>query len=58
MWQSPRDFVDMITEALIYAMTAHQNQTRKYTGEPYIHHPVEVASTEHMIAATLLRTHR
>lgn len=31
------------TQALIFAAQAHRGQARKYTGEPYIHHPVEVA---------------
>lgn len=47
--------------ALEYAIIAHGNQKRKYTGEPYIVHPVEVANivrgvthTPEMIAAAYL----
>ena len=47
--------------ALAFATTAHAGQVRKYTGEPYITHPVAVAEivrsvahTENMIAAALL----
>jgi len=53
----------MLTEkALAFATEAHGDQKRKYTGEPYINHPIAVAEivktvpehNEHMIAAALL----
>ena len=34
---------DLIDFAYRYAKKAHGTQTRKYTGEPYINHPIEVA---------------
>jgi (p)ppGpp synthase/HD superfamily hydrolase len=47
--------------ALSFAATAHATQKRKYTGEPYITHPIEVAkivaSVEHtdaMVCAAVL----
>ncbi len=47
--------------ALLFAIRAHAEQKRKYTGEPYIVHPIEVAEivrtvhhTEEMIIAALL----
>jgi len=52
-----------IDKALVFATAAHAavGQVRKYTGEPYIVHPIEVASivksvphTEAMICAALL----
>ena len=30
--------------ALLFAMMAHMGQTRKYTGDPYITHPISVAA--------------
>ena len=49
------------TRAKEFAKRAHNGQTRKYTGEPYINHPVEVAEivkqhngSREMIAAALL----
>jgi (p)ppGpp synthase/HD superfamily hydrolase len=49
------------TAALEFATKAHIDQKRKYTGEPYIHHPIAVAQivrsvphTEEMIAAAYL----
>jgi (p)ppGpp synthase/HD superfamily hydrolase len=30
-------------EALIFAFHAHEGQTRRYSGEPYICHPIRVA---------------
>lgn len=33
----------MVQDAYYFAMEAHSNQKRKYTGEPYIVHPVRVA---------------
>lgn len=53
----------IVEKALIYATDAHGsiNQTRKYTGEPYIVHPVEVMGivksvphNDEMLCAALL----
>ena len=33
---------DLVKKALEFASDAHNGQTRKYTGEPYIVHPIEV----------------
>lgn len=33
----------LIDYAYAFAKSAHEGQVRKYTGEPYINHPVEVA---------------
>jgi len=33
----------LIDHAYAFAKSAHEGQVRKYTGEPYINHPVEVA---------------
>jgi (p)ppGpp synthase/HD superfamily hydrolase len=51
----------MIARARYFAAKKHLGQTRKYTGEPYIVHPVAVAErvrasggTPNMIAAALL----
>lgn len=53
--------IDLISRALSFASLMHRNQPRKYTGEPYIHHPVEVAllvasagGSDDEIAAALL----
>lgn len=53
--------IDLINRALIFATGAHGQQRRKYTGEPYINHPVAVAEivrsvphTQEMIAAAIL----
>ena len=35
----------MVEAALIFAYAAHGGQVRKYTGEPYICHPIAVAAT-------------
>jgi (p)ppGpp synthase/HD superfamily hydrolase len=35
----------MVREAYDYAVTAHGEQKRKYTGEPYVVHPLSVAET-------------
>jgi (p)ppGpp synthase/HD superfamily hydrolase len=50
-----------IIRALNFAKDAHEGQVRKYTGEPYINHPIEVATiveafggTKYQIAAALL----
>lgn len=52
---------DLIKAADKYAEEMHRGQVRKYTGEPYINHPREVAMivqsvhhTEEMVAAALL----
>lgn len=52
---------DLTDAALAFAIHAHQFQRRKYTGHPYIIHPVAVANlvasvggTEEMIAAAYL----
>lgn len=51
----------LIARARMYAADAHLGQTRKYTGDPYIVHPIAVAEmvrrhggTDTMIAAALL----
>lgn len=56
--------MDVVSKAQVYAMAAHAavGQKRKYTGEPYIVHPAEVAgivasvpgSTPEMVAAAWL----
>lgn len=58
------DGFDVVRKAQVYAMAAHAavGQRRKYTGEPYIVHPAEVASivaqvpgaTPDMVAAAWL----
>jgi len=58
------DGMDVVHKAQVYAMAAHAavGQKRKYTGEPYIVHPAEVASivasvpgsTPDMVAAAWL----
>ncbi|WP_017732462.1 HD domain-containing protein [Nafulsella turpanensis] len=35
----------MIKEALTFARQAHEGQHRKYTGEPYIEHPIRLVET-------------
>jgi len=52
---------ELFQKALAFATLAHHDQKRKYTGQPYIVHPIEVAeivrSVEHddeMLAAALL----
>ncbi len=35
--------VDVVHNAFAFAMHAHQGQTRKYTSDPYIIHPIRVA---------------
>lgn len=55
---------DFLLEALTFAAHAHETQVRKYTGEPYIYHPIDVATrlhdalnggaTDEMLAAALL----
>lgn len=51
----------VIVRAQTLAFDAHKGQVRKYTGEPYIVHPIEVAEivagvphTDSMLAAALL----
>lgn len=51
----------LITQAALFAITAHGDQKRKYTGEPYFVHLAEVAHTiamaggrDEMIAAAYL----
>ncbi|AFC85868.1 HD domain-containing protein [Frateuria aurantia] len=53
--------MDIEQKALLFAYQAHEGQVRKYTGDPYITHPISVAaivkSVAHMptmIAACLL----
>lgn len=52
---------DLYNNAIRFATRAHRNQTRKYTGEPYILHPLSVAEivqtvdhTQEMLAAAVL----
>lgn len=53
---------EMLEEAILFAAEAHDGQVRKYTGEPYITHPVAVARivetvpehTEDMLIAAVL----
>ena len=42
----------LFSKAVKFAAKAHRGQVRKYTGEPYIHHPLAVAE----IVATVLHT--
>lgn len=54
--------MNIIIEAAQFANQAHQGYLRKYTGDPYIYHPMRVAgmvsmmlcSTEEMVAAAWL----
>ena len=54
--------MDLIERAEVFAVQAHGPQKRKYTGEPYIVHPIEVMNivktvkdkTDAMLAAALL----
>lgn len=34
--------IDLVTRAILFAQEAHGDQKRKYTGEPYWNHPLEV----------------
>ena len=50
-----------LKKAIEFATKAHEGQVRKYTGEPYIVHPLEVAEivktvehTEEMLMAAVL----
>ena len=57
LWSS-----DLVRDAKVFASKAHSGQVRKYTGEPYMNHPWQVAvlvdstrgATEEMVAAALL----
>lgn len=55
------DRLSLIARATAYARHMHEGQTRKYTGEPYVEHCLEVAvwvtaagGTPSMVAAALL----
>lgn len=52
---------DRVKQAIAFATKAHRNQKRKYTGEPYVTHPIavmeivqEVSHTEDMLVAAVL----
>ena len=52
---------EVVAKALVFAYKAHDGQVRKYTGEPYIVHPIAVAAlvasvtdNQDIIAAALL----
>ena len=52
---------ESVAKAYMFARSAHEGQVRKYTGEPYIIHPLEVMDivksvphTEEMLCAALL----
>ncbi len=42
--------MDLVERALLFAAKAHEGQKRKYSGEPYIFHCVEVASIVAIVA--------
>lgn len=55
--------MNLYEKALAFAMEAHEGQVRKYTGEPYVNHCIDVATIlatheihadDYMIAAALL----
>lgn len=53
--------MNVVERALVFAYRAHQGQVRKYSGDPYIIHPISVAELvrihdgdERMIAAAFL----
>jgi (p)ppGpp synthase/HD superfamily hydrolase len=54
---------ELIKKAIKFAKNAHEGQVRKYTGEPYINHPMAVSrylklwhsdSTDEMVSAAIL----
>ena len=52
---------ELMGDAAMYALMSHEKQVRKYTGEPYIAHPAEVAGyvwlyngSPHAVAAAWL----
>lgn len=60
---TPEPVMDIVEKAQVFATAAHAavKQTRKYTGEPYINHPIHVMNivktvehTDAMLAAALL----
>jgi hypothetical protein len=60
---TPEPVMDIVEKAQVFATAAHAavKQVRKYTGEPYINHPIHVMNivktvphTEAMLAAALL----
>lgn len=55
------DYKRLVNNALMLAISAHGSQRRKYTGDPYIMHPIAVSKivesvdhTPEMVAAALL----
>jgi guanosine-3',5'-bis(diphosphate) 3'-pyrophosphohydrolase len=44
--------MSLLDEAISFAALAHAGQLRKYTGEPYIVHPIEVMSIVHRHGGT------
>ena len=42
----------MIDSAIAFAALAHAGQVRKYTGEPYVVHPIEVMTLVHLHGGT------
>jgi len=53
--------LNIVAKALGFATKAHEGQKRKYTGEPYINHPIAVCElvksvchNDYMLAAALL----
>jgi len=53
--------ITLVEDARVFAALAHRGQVRKYTGEPYVTHPIAVAKIvasvtgdQEMIAAALL----
>lgn len=61
MAQTPLSSNPDFSRAIAFATEAHAGQTRKYSGEPYVNHPIAVAEivrsvqhTEEMVIAALL----